>query len=146
MNPAIPAATSKCPISAFNAPNAQEPTGALENTCFRLEISIGSPSLVPVPWVSIKSTEPGSTSPNAKAKLITSLWPWALGAVYPTFSRPSLFTAAPRTTAMILSPSSTASCNRLSTTTPTPSPNTVPLASLEKGRQYPSGEKINPSV
>jgi hypothetical protein len=55
-----------------------------------------------------------------------------------------LFTAEPRMTAWIVSPSSRASSRRRRTTTPTPLPKTVPRASWSNDLQCPSGRKDLP--
>ena len=56
--------------------------------------------------------------------------------------RPSWLTPLPRITAWMRSPSANASRNRLSTTAPTPSPGTKPLASVSKVLQRPSGDSM----
>ncbi len=71
----------------------------------------------------------------AWAMRITRAWPSVPGAVKPTLRAPSLFVADPLITASIWSPSRRASASRFSSTTPTPLPLTVPLASASKARQ-----------
>ena len=57
----------------------------------------------------------------------------------------SLLTAEPLITARTGSPSANASASRFSTTMPTPEPKTVPWARASNARQWPSGERIEPS-
>ncbi len=126
----------------FTEPSAQYPRWSVlcRNASVSAATSIGSPIRVAVPCASTSPIVPASISPCVCAARITSVWPAALGAVNPTLRRPSLFTAEPRTTARIRSPSATASSSRFSTTAPTPSPEEVPAASAAKARQRPSGE------
>jgi hypothetical protein len=87
---------------------------------------------------------PGCTPASAKARATTRACPSTLGAVMPTLAAPSLFTALPSSTAYTSSPSARASSSRLSATTPTPLPNTAPLACSSKDRQCPSAENGMP--
>src|SRR6516162_7191962 len=64
-----------------------------------------------------------------------------LGTVTPLLA-PSWLTAVPRTTARMRLPSRTASANRLSTTTPAPSPRTYPSALRSKVLHCPSGDSM----
>jgi hypothetical protein len=87
----------------------------------------------------------GSMRASACAVAITWACPATLGAAKPAFSAPSLFTAELRITACTLSPSASASDNRLSTTTAAPLPGIVPWARASNGRHRPSGENRPPS-
>ncbi|CNG65298.1 Uncharacterised protein [Mycobacterium tuberculosis] len=88
---------------------------------------MGSPSLVPVPWPSIRSTSAASTPAFASACRITRSCDGPLGAVSP-FDAPSWFTAEPRSRPSTRCPSRRASDSRSTTSTPTPSPQVVPSA------------------
>ncbi len=66
-------------------------------------------------------------------------WAGPLGAVRPLLA-PSWLTPVARMTPRMSSPAASASASRLSTSTATPSANTVPLAELSKVRHSPDGE------
>ncbi len=74
---------------------------------------------------------PPSTPARVSAAVMTSACRLGLGLVKPTV-RPLWLTALPRTTARTWSLSRRASASRLSTTTPTPSPGTMPLPPIPK--------------
>ncbi|CEZ57124.1 Uncharacterised protein [Mycobacterium tuberculosis] len=74
--------------------------------------------------------------------MITSRCASAFGAVMP-LDRPSELVAEPRTTASTRSWSRTASANRLSTTTPQPSPRTNPSALASKLLHRPVGDSAD---
>ncbi len=75
------------------------------------------------------------------AVVTSSAWASAFGAVS-ELARPPWFSALPRSTARIASPSRSAAASGLSTTAPTPSPRTYPSASLAKVLHRPSGLSI----
>ncbi len=85
-----------------------------------------------------------SSPEMCRASATTAAWPRVDGAAIPILPEPSLPTALPRITPTTGSPSRTASSRSLSTTTPAPEPNTVPLASASKLRQWPSGDSTIP--
>ncbi|PSK61470.1 hypothetical protein B0E53_06630 [Micromonospora sp. MH33] len=87
----------------------------------------------------------GSMPARPTAWATASICPSMLGAVKPTLPAPSLLIALPSTTARMVSPSAIASERRLSRVTPTPLPQTVPLAPASNGRHRPSGE-VKPSM
>ncbi|SKZ32681.1 Uncharacterised protein [Mycobacteroides abscessus subsp. abscessus] len=89
----------------------------------------------------MKLTDDACTSPDAKARAMTSFCAGAFGAVSP-LDRPSWLVAEPRITAKTRSPSRTASVRRLSTTTPAPSPRTKPSAATSNALHRPRGESI----
>lgn len=61
INPAEPAAASVCPMLVLTEPMAQGPVApAAVNASVSAEISIGSPSLVPVPCASTYPIRPAS--------------------------------------------------------------------------------------
>ena len=68
MNPATPAAASRCPTLVFSEPMAQNPLRSVvvRNARVSAAISIGSPTTVPVPCVSIYEIESASTSATVK--------------------------------------------------------------------------------
>ena len=68
--------------------------------------------------------------------------PAATGAYMPA-DRPSLEVPTALITAYILSTSRSASSSRFSTKSPSPSPRTVPSASLENGRASPENERTD---
>ena len=94
--------------------------------------SIGSPSAVPVPCASTKPIRPGSSCALASASRISASWAGPFGAAS-SVEWPSWFTAEPRMTARILSPSAIASDKRLRTTMPQPSPRPNPSARCVEG-------------
>src|SRR5271154_573664 len=75
----------------------------------------------------------------AYAARSTAIWAAGLGAISP-LERPSWLTAEPQITASTRSPSRCASVNRLSTTTPAPSPRTNPSAAASNARHLPVGD------
>ncbi len=75
----------------------------------------------------------------AHAARSTAICAAGLGAIKP-LDRPSWLTAEPRTTASTRFPSRCASANRLSTTTPQPSPRTNPSAPASNAWQRPVGD------
>src|SRR5258708_3418000 len=81
--PAAPAAASRCPTFVFSEPNAQKPFlfVPVRNTWLSASISIGSPSVVPVPCASTYPIVSGSTSATAWATAITCACPDTPGAV-----------------------------------------------------------------
>lgn len=87
----------------------------------------------------------GVTPAARWAALTTSTCPRTPGAVKPARSLPSLFTAEPRSTAWMWSPSATASDSRFSTVIPHPWPPTTPSAAVSNGLQTPEGEVIPPT-
>ena len=89
--------------------------------------SMGSPSEVPVPCVSTYPISSGATRALASAWRSIACCESTFGVVSPV-DRPSWFTAEPRISARMGSPSRCASESSLSTTTPQPSPRTNPLA------------------
>ncbi len=99
--------------------------------------SIGSPSLVPVPWASIASIWSARSAASARAARMTCCWDGPLGAVSPLLA-PSWFTAVPLISASTGWPWRRASLWRSSSSTPAPSPQPVPSASAEKALHRPS--------
>ncbi|GLZ28441.1 hypothetical protein Lesp02_06310 [Lentzea sp. NBRC 105346] len=93
--------------------------------------------MVPVPCASTTSTSDGDSRAFASACRITRCCDGPFGAVRP-LDRPSWLTAEPRTTASTWWPLRTASDNRSSSTSPTPSAIPNPSASAENARQRPS--------
>ncbi|MEQ1506347.1 MAG: hypothetical protein ABMB14_29220 [Myxococcota bacterium] len=137
-SPATPAAVSRWPKFVLTEPRCTGRTTSA-NTAFSASTSIGSPSGVPVPWASTYPTSDGSTPAFRSAARITACWAAPFGAVSPLL-RPSWFTAVPRITATIRSPSASASASRFSTTRPAPSPRPYPSADASNVLHRPSGD------
>ncbi len=101
--------------------------------------SIGSPSVVPVPWASTASISSGVRPALASAWRITRCCDGPFGAVRPLLA-PSWLTAEPRTTASTRCPLRRASERRSTSSMPAPSPQPVPSAASAKDLQRPSGD------
>ncbi len=101
--------------------------------------SIGSPSVVPVPWASIASMSPASSRASASALRMTRSWAGPLGAVRPLLA-PSWLIAEPRITASTWCPLRSASDRRSSRSSPTPSDKLVPSAESANALTRPSGD------
>ena len=97
-----------------------------------------SPSKVPVPWASTYRTHAGDTPASRYASRSTASWDSRLGAMSPLV-RPSWWTALPRITQKIASPSVSAWASGFKTTSPAPSPRTYPSALASNTLQRPSG-------
>ena len=100
--------------------------------------SIGSPSVVPVPWPSTASTSDGARPALASAARITRSCEGPFGAVSPLLA-PSWLVALPRTTASTRWPRRRASDSRSTTSRPTPSAKPVPSAAAAYALHRPSG-------
>ncbi len=141
MSPATPAAASRCPMFDFTAPSTHVvPSGrGWPTTVRRASNSMGSPSDVPVPCVSMYPISSGATRALASAFWGIACCESTFGVVRPC-ARPFWFTAEPRISPRMGSPSRCASGSSLSTTIPPPSPRTNPLAAASKVLHRPSGE------
>ena len=96
----MPAAASRWPTFVFTDCTSSGRSGdrPAPNTARRARTSIGSPSVVPVPWHSTKETASGSSRGVGERARITASWAAAFGAVRPLL-RPSWLTLVPRMTA-----------------------------------------------
>ena len=82
-SPATPEAASRCPMFDFTEPSTHGPgrsSSESSKACRRASISMGSPSGVPVPWVSTNPMVEASTSATACASAMTSACPATAGA------------------------------------------------------------------
>lgn len=98
MRPAIPDAVSRWPMLPLTEPIAICRTPSLPYMAAIDEASIGSPTGVPVPWASKKTTESGGTPKRLWVVAITSIWALPQGIVM-LFVRPSSFAPSPATVA-----------------------------------------------
>ncbi len=131
ITPATPAAVEVCPMFDLIDPShSGSPSRSRPYVANRAWASIGSPSLVPVPWPSTASTSAGDSPALASACRITRSWEGPLGAVRPLLA-PSWFTALPRIRPRMRRPLRLASDSRSSTTRPRPSEKPVPSADAE---------------
>ena len=103
--------------------------------------STGSPSRVPVPWVTTWSMSAGSIPLRSRASRISFSCASPEGAVMPLV-RPSPLTALASTRASGRRPSRRASDSRCRTTTLMASPGTIPSARRSKARHIPDGESM----
>ncbi len=140
ITPRTPAAAWACPRFDFDDPShsGRSSRRVGPNTAAKAPASMGSPRLVPVPCASTTSMSSGLTPLADKAARITRCWLGPFGAVRP-WLRPSWFTADPRISAKISSPSRSASDWRFSTSTPQPSLQPAPSAPSAKLLLRPSG-------
>ena len=123
----MPAAVSRWPMFAFTAPIAQRARSPARTAAayarFSPLNSIGSPSAVPVPCASSRPSVAGSIPARAHASTSSSACATGLGTVRDC-TRPPWFSALPRITPWMRSPSRRARESGFSTITPTPSPRT----------------------
>ena len=99
ITPATPAAAELCPMFDLIDPSSSGPSArSRPYVASSARASIGSPSVVPVPWPSTASTSDGARPALASAARITRSWDGPFGAVSPLLA-PSWFTALPRSTA-----------------------------------------------
>src|ERR1035437_7694948 len=84
-SPAAPAAPLRCPIFDLTEPSATELGGRLEllSTSIMLCTSTTSPTLVDVPWPSIRVAVAGDNPAFCQARSMANFWPIGLGAVIP---------------------------------------------------------------
>src|SRR3954471_3411817 len=140
ITPPTPAAAELWPMFDLSEPRYSGPfersyTYGASSAC----ASIGSPSVVPVPWPSTASTSAGDSPALASAARITRSCEGPFGAVSP-FEAPSWFTAEPRTTASSSCPFSRARDRGSSTSNPAPSDQPVPSAPAPNALHRPSGD------
>ena len=138
ITPATPAAASRWPMFVFTDPTASGVCRSAK-TAPIARSSIGSPNGVPVPCASIYPTAAAVTHAFARAARSSCSWACLFGTVSPLLG-PSWFTALPRTTARIVSPSRSASASRLRRRMPAPSPRPYPSAAASNVLQRPSGD------
>src|SRR3954471_4932601 len=139
--PPTPAAAELWPMFDLSEPRY---SGPFERSCPYVAssacASIGSPSVLPVPWPSTASPSAGDRPASASAARITRSCEGPFGAVSP-FEAPSWLTADPRTTASTSWPLSRARERGSSTSSPAPSAQPVPSAPAPNALQRPSGER-----
>ena len=81
INPAIPAAVSKCPIFVFTEPIGQRLPLGKPYASVKAATSIVSPNFVPLPCISTKSIVSEVTSARFRALEAALAIPFKLGAV-----------------------------------------------------------------
>ena len=98
--PAAPAAALRWPMFDLTEPSAIDPgaTWLPEKASMRVLSSTASPTLVEVPWPSIRVHSAGETPALRQARSTAKRCPTGLGAVIP-LPLPSLALPTPRTTA-----------------------------------------------
>ena len=139
--PPTPAAACVCPRFDFSEPSHSGRSGSRSApyTASSDSASIGSPSIVPVPWPSTASTSDGASPASASAERITRSCDGPFGAVNP-FDAPSWFTAEPVSSASTRCPLRRASDRRSNASSPTPSDHPVPSAAPANDLHRPSAD------
>ncbi len=138
ISPAAPAAAWVWPMFDLTEPShTGRPSGrSFPYVAASAWTSMGSPSVVPVPCASTRSTCAGDSRASASAWRMTRCCAGPLGAVRPLLA-PSWLMAEPRTTARTGWPLRRASESRSTRNMPMPSPQPVPSASAENALQRP---------
>lgn len=138
MTPATPAAACVWPRLDLTEPTHSGVARPVPYTAIRARASIGSPSRVPVPCASTRSTSCAATPDAASASASTRSCACPLGAVMP-LDAPSELTAEPRMTASTGCPCRSASDSRSRKSIPAPSPSPKPSAPAPNALHRPSG-------